>query len=264
MKHMEMQRQRALLAAILAPQREDAVAGLRAGEVSIARGLSAYRANAQAMAVRALRASFATVQTMLGTENFQALAQDFLHHHPPLQGDWGEWSEALPDLIGAHAGLAAWPYLADCARLDLAVHHCERAADAEFDAASMARLGDTEPAQLRVHFLPGTVLIESKWPVALIHQAHALLEGDAREALFAQVRVAIETPQHNAALVWRDGWRAVVTPVAAHEVTWTRHALAGASLAQALLSADAAFDFNAWLTGAVRERRLKGISVRID
>jgi Putative DNA-binding domain len=260
----ESQRQSALLAAIWVPSNEAALIGLNADAVPPARGLSVYRANAHAIAERALGNAFATVQAMLGAENFRALAKDFLHHHPPLKGDLGEWGAELPSFIAKQADLAEWPYLADCACLDHAVHQCERAADAEFDAASMARLGDTDPAQLRLEFLPGTALIESMWPLALIHQAHAQPEGDARDALFAQVRIALETPQACAALVCRDGWRAAVTPVPEHEVTWTRQVLSGTSLADALSIAHESFDFTAWLTHAVRIRCLKGISLRSD
>jgi Putative DNA-binding domain len=260
----ESQRQSALLAAIWATSNDAAMTNLRADAVPPARGLSVYRANSHATAERALGNAFATVHTMLGTENFEALAKHFLHHHPPSKGDLGEWGAALPAFIAAQADLNAWPYVADCARLDHAVHQCERASDADFDVASMARLGDTDPAQLRVQFLPGTALIESMWPLALIHQAHAQPEGEAREALFGQVRIALQTPQSGAALVCRDGWRASVTPVPAHEVAWTRQVLAGATLADALLLADPAFDFAAWLTDAVRTRRLKGIGLRTD
>lgn len=237
---------------------------LQADAVPPERGLSVYRANAHAIAERALGNAFATVQAMLGAENFRALAKDFLLHHPPLKGDLGEWGEALPSFIAQQTDLAAWPYLADCARLDHAVHQCERAADADFDAASMARLGDTDPVQLRFDFLPGTALIESTWPLALIHQAHAQPEGDAREALFVQVRIALETPQACAALVCRDGWRAAVTSVPEHEVAWTRQVLSGASLADSLSLAHEAFDFTAWLTKGVRARRLKEIGLRTD
>ena len=52
----------------------------------------------------------------------------------------GSGATALPEWLAGHEALAAWPYLADCARLDLALHRCERAADAVFDAASLARL----------------------------------------------------------------------------------------------------------------------------
>ncbi len=264
MKDVEAERQSALLAAVLAPRGVDQVAGFKDGAVLFSRGLGAYRVHARASAARALASTFPTVLAMLGDDNFQALAQSYLLQHPQTQGDLGAWGAHLAAHIVTQVELQAWPCLADCARVDFAVHQCERAADAEFDAASMARLADTDPAQLRLQFMPGTALIVSDGPVCLIHQAHALPEGEPREALFAEVRAAIATPQESAVLVAREGWRAVVTSVAAHEVAWTQDVLAGHSLGQALSGADAAFDFNAWLTEAVTAGRLKGISALGD
>lgn len=112
-----------------------------------------------------------------------------------------------------------WPSLADCARLDHAVHQCEHAIDADFDAGSITLLGSTDPSQLHLDFLPGTALIKSMWPLALILEAHARPNGFAREMLLTQIRIAQERPRACAALVCRDGWRALVTPVAEHEVS---------------------------------------------
>ena len=201
---------------------------------------------------------------MLGNDNFQVVSHGHLLEHPQREGDLGEWGAGLPGFIATQADLQASPYLADCARLDHAVHQCERAADAEFDAASMARLADTDTARLYLAFMPGTALITSNWPLHLIHQAHALPEGDAREALFAQVRTAIATPQANTMLVARDGWRAVVSAVPAHEVAWTQQLLAGALLDVALTDTGEAFDFSAWLANAVTAGRLQGICPRGD
>lgn len=80
-----------------------------------------------------------------------------------------------------------WPSLADCARLDHAVHQCEHAIDADFDAGSITLLGNTDPSQLRFGFLPGTAHIESMCPLILILQAHARPEGHGRETPLTQV-----------------------------------------------------------------------------
>jgi Putative DNA-binding domain len=263
-KQLEAERQSALLAAVLAPRAVDQVAGFSDGATSFARGLGAYRVHARVSAARALGSTFPTVRAMFGDDNFQALAQSYLSQHPQTQGDLGAWGDALGAFIDSQGDLQAWPHLADCARLDFAVHQCERAADANFDAASMARLADTDPAQLCLEFMPGTALIVSAWPLVLIHQAHALPEGDAREAMFARVREAFAVPQANAVLVARESWRAVVSPVVAHEVGWTQHLMAGHSLGSALEQLDAAFDFNTWLTEAVTAGRLKGIRLLRD
>jgi hypothetical protein len=263
-RDVEAERQSALLAAVLAPRGVDQVAGFEDGAVLFSRGLGAYRVHARASAARALGNTFPTVLAMLGDDNFQALAQSYLMQHPQTQGDLGAWGQDLAAFIDAQADLQAWPYLADCARLDFAVHQCERAADAEFDAVSMVRLADTDPAQLRLEFMPGTALIVSDGPLRLIHQAHALPEGEPREALFAQVREVVAHPQTSAVLVSREGWRAVVSSLAAHEVGWTQHLMAGHSLGSALAQIDAAFDFNTWLTEAVTAGRLKGIQLLRD
>ena len=264
MTHLEAERQSALLAAIFAERRVDHVEGFGSACVPFARGLGAYRVHARASASRALASTFPTVHAMLGEDNFLALAHGHLLAHPQICGDLGEWGADLPAFIAAQSDLQAWPYLADCARLDHAVHQCERAADANFDAASMARLADTDPGLLHVAFMPGTALISSNWPLQLIHQAHALPEGDARETLFKQVRTALATPRANAVLVVRDGWRAVVSAVPVHEVAWTQQLVAGASLGVALTKASESFDFSAWLAEAVRADRLKGIELLSD
>ena len=188
MKHVEAERQSTLLAAIFARNAVDQVAGFGSASVPFARRLGADRVHARASAARTLASTFPTVQAMLGKANFQALAHGHLLEQPQREGDLGEWGADLPGFIATQADLQAWPYLADC-----------------------ARLADTDTARLYLAFMPGTALITSNWPLHLIHQAHALPEGDAREALFAQVRNAIATPQANTVLVARDGWRAVVS-----------------------------------------------------
>lgn len=260
----EAERQRALLAAILAPQPPPVPAGWREAEVRARRGLGAYRVNARASAERALAASFSTLRTMLGEADFNALARAFFQQHPPLRGDLGEWGADLPGYIEQQAGLSAWPYLADCARLDRALHQCERAADAEFDAASLARLGDTDPALLRIEWMPGSALIESRWPLALIHAAHHLDAPQDSDAAFAAVREALQRSQAESVWVVRSGWRTTVHRVDAAALVWTRRALAGDDVGCALAAAGPGFDFSAWLAHAVASRWLKGIGVRID
>ena len=259
----EAERQRDLLAAILVPQPAPAPPGLREADARARRGLGAYRVNARASAERALASSFGTLRTMLGEADFEALARAFFQQQAPLRGDLGEWGASLPGFIEQQAALNAWPYLADCARLDWALHQCERAADAEFDAASLARLGDTDPSQLHVDWMPGSALIESAWPLALIHAAHQRNDDDNNEA-FAQVRDALAQKKSEAVLVVRSGWRATVVRVDESALVWTRHAMAGADLGRALAAAGPDFDFTAWLAQAVAPCWLKGISVRVD
>ncbi|MEO8060087.1 MAG: DNA-binding domain-containing protein [Burkholderiales bacterium] len=256
----EAQRQRALLAAI-AGQAEPL--SVREPQPRAERGLEAYRANAEALAERALSAVFGTVQPMVGEENFQHLACEFWRAHPPLRGDAGEWGDLFPEWLEAHSAMALWPWLGDCARLDLALHHNERAADAGFDAASLALLESTDPALLSIQLMPGTAVLRSRWPIAMIHAAHRADETHS-EAAFASVRAALDAERGEQVLVVRRGWQAVVHALGQAEAAWTERLLAGANLAAALDAAGASFDFAAWLGTAVREQWVKGVAARHD
>ena len=237
--------------------------GLRERGARAARGLEAYRANAEASAERALAAVFGTVQAMVGRDDFRHLAREFWSAHPPQRGDLGEWGAAFPAWLASHPAMAPWPYLGDSARLDFALHRNERAADAALDAASLSLLESGDPARLRLELMPGSALIRSAWPIATIHRAHAL-EGDEAERAFEGVRDAIAAERGEDMLVVRQGWRAVVVPLSQPEARWTEALLAGADLASALDRAGAGFDFAAWLQAAIRNDWMKGVAVSND
>ena len=61
-------------------------AGFRAGPISVADGLQAYRRNSRAHATQALALAYPTIQALLGAEDFARLAQDLWQAHPPVQG----------------------------------------------------------------------------------------------------------------------------------------------------------------------------------
>ena len=242
----ELLRQQRLIAALVAP-RADAAASA---------GLRAYRANAHASARRALATACPTLVTLLGDDDFAALSHEFWHAHPPTRGDLGEWGDVLPDWIATHAGLAEWPYLADCARLDLALHGCERAADTEPDTDSLALLASGEPSRLRLHLLPGVAVLASAWPVASIHAAHAAV---ADERAFELARTRIRMRRGESVVVARGGWRGVVHWIDAPAAVFMQALVGGVDLARALDSAGDGFDFAAWLADAVRLRWLRVI-----
>jgi hypothetical protein len=260
----EAQRQRALLAALWQASDAPALPVLQQVGERAAQGLSAYRANAGALAARALGAAFPTVQAMLGTDDFKRLARDFWRADPPVRGDMGEWGGEFPAWLRAHTAFAEWPYLGDCAQLDLAVHRCERAADAALDAASFALLERVDPTRLRLVLMPGTVALPSVWPLATIHRAHLLQDAGEAEAAFGDVRAAIAAQRGEPVVVARAGWRAKVHAVDAQTLAWTRQLLDGLPLGPALEQAGAGFDFTAWLTWALSEGAVKEVQIVDD
>ncbi len=278
----EARRQQRLVAAIFAEQADTSTLGVREAGARALRGLGAYRANGEVTAAQALAAAHPTVQAMLGDDDFAHLAREFWRAEPPRRGDLGEWGEGLAGFIDAHPQLGDWPWLGDCARLDWALHACERAADELLDVASLERLGDTDPSLLVIELLPGSALIESRWPIARIHAAHAAdgagtaapaggaiadsgadTDGDT-DARFAAVRAAIDRGEGDAVWVARRGLRAIPRRLDAPSAAWMRDLFAGRDLGSMLERAAADFDFGAWLAGALRDGGLKGIACRGD
>jgi len=256
----EAQRQQQLLALLLAERADASTLATRESASRALRGLQAYRANADASAARALRTAFPTVKALVGDDDFEHLAHEFRLVDPPTRGDLGEWGETFAPWLAAHAALAEWPYLGDCARLDWAMHRCERAGDASLDADSIARLGDTDPARLRLRLAPGLAVLDSRWPIAMILEAHRR----ADDAAFDAVRDALHARHGESVLVSRDGWRAVTTLIDSPLFDWTRRVLDGVDLAAAMQQAEARFDFAVWLARALAAGWLKGIDVLSD
>lgn len=209
----EAQRQQALVATLWQPvgslaaaQAESALAlWLDPQALPAALGLRAYRGHARALAPRGLAQVFPVVAALVGAQAWAQLARRHWLAHPPTQGDLGAWGTQLPRALAADARLADWPWLADVARLELAVHQAERGPDASararaavpavladgahrpgpaepFDAQDghpgdgaaglLAQLAGADPAACGLRLAPGAALCASPWPVVALWQAH--------------------------------------------------------------------------------------------
>jgi len=254
----EALRQQMLLRALWRDARPAVVVGwLRDAPARATRGLQAYRAHAGALAERALAAAFPTVAQLVGDESFGALARALWFAAPPERGDMAQWGQALPAFIAAAPQLAEEPYLADVARLDWAVHRAEQAADRAPEVAGLQRLAGTEPAGLMLHLDAALTLIASAHPVVTIWQAHRHSGAERFDA----VREAFARGAGEVALVWRDGYKAQVTVVAEATGGFMQALVDGQSLAHALDSAGAGFDFEAWLLGALQQGWLGSVEL---
>lgn len=231
-------------------------------------GLRAYQRNAQATAQRVLLAHFPTIAAMLGEDTLAALALILWRISPPASGDLGEWGAALPDLLAAHPDLQDWPWLPDSARLDWARHQCERAGDATLDAASLQRLGDTAPDQLRLVLMPCVALLSSPWPMRALWAAHQLPPQARAHAAQEALRQAISsTPAAGAppgsmhhVLIWRDAaWQVQMADLSGAQLAWMQMLLEGdaaqagtpPSLSSLLDHSPPGLDFEGWLGAAI-------------
>lgn len=285
----EARRQAALLAAIQCdaapnaatsataePATADTPATDTAADTAIwhARGLALHRAHARACARATLRLSHPTVEQVLGTEAFEAVAWRLWQTAPPTSGDLGDWGATLPGLLARQPELQPWPWLPDLARLDHARHRCERAADQACDLPSLARLGDTDPARLHLRLQDHVIVLPSPWPLAAIWSAHQ--PGGDLDALASRLAQVACEPNGGAApetvtVVWRQPWRAEVADLSGPEAAWMR-ALArpetaaqrSPNLSTLLEQALPGLDVGAWLALALQRQWLAGVDVDVD
>lgn len=247
----EALRQQMMLRALWQDARPGVLAGwCRDGE-RFTRGLQAYRANAGALAERALGAAYPTLRQLIGDTSFAGLARAFWHRHPPERGDIATWGERLGAFVADAEQLAEEPYLADVARLEWAVHLAATAADAAGPPQGLEHLADADPARLRLLAQPGTRLVDSAHPIVAIWQAHAT-DAAAGDARFAAVREAFAAGRAEPALVWRQGLRVRVAALESAEATFTAAVLDGQPLASALAACPPNFDLTAWLVAALQ------------
>lgn len=289
----EAWRQRRLAAALLDDAQADAeLLALLRPWPRLPDGLGAYRANAQAQAARALGQACPTVAALVGEPGWAALAWDLWRHDPPVDGDLGCWGQGLPDWLQQHplcdeAGQAL-PWLADLARLDLAVQACERAVDGPAATPDLRSLADADPAACTLSLRPGSRLLASPWVLDGVWQAHRLPDDQRAEALgqlgqlgqmgglgalggsggfgglggLGGLAPAVPTATHHL-LVWRRGAAARLQRLDAADAAFTAALIAGLSLAAAMdqaLAAAPAWSFERWLLPALQQGWIAALS----
>ncbi|MEK8029380.1 DNA-binding domain-containing protein [Ideonella sp. DXS29W] len=265
-RHAELVRQQALIEALRTPGAAWPEAAARLpGRADGSRpepsaGMQAYRTNAQAVAERALAAAYPVVARLVGDEAVSALARDLWRHHPPVRGDLAWFGAELAAWIERVPEWREWPYLADVARLEWAVHRAHTAPDMADTPAGLDALAQVDPDDLAVDFVAGAVGLASNWPLVALWQAHQGPVGATPD--LAAVRVALQAGQGELAWVWRRGHQVQVVALPPDQFLFNAELLAGRALGQALqgaLSAHADFSFENWLIRALRDGWLAGL-----
>ena len=259
--------QQALVKALFARPSDNATSHaleplLEATKAQSQRGLQAYQANGHALAERSLRAAYPVIGMMLGANSFNALARDLWHRQPPERGDLAHWGDALPAFLAASEQLADAPYLADVARAEWALHRAAFAADAQPDPASFARLSSEDPETLCLALAPGVCIVTSGFPVASLVLSHLQASPTLAEAADR-----LRQGQGETALIWRQGMKPCLAPCSRAAAALVGQLLNGLDLSRALDTAlaehlpdAAAFDFSHWLTEAVTQGLVIGVT----
>lgn len=137
-----------------------------AGQADFAERFAVHRNTLQVVRVDALRQTFPVLQRLLGERYFAALAAAFVEQRPPASAVLHEYGEGLAAFVEQFPPLAAWPYLADVARLEWARLRALHAADtpplrlAKADEEGVQSLLCSQP---RWH--PSVTLLRSAYPL---------------------------------------------------------------------------------------------------
>jgi len=215
--------QRRMAGAILSGD-DDAMPPLAPGPIPAAAAIDVHRGTVMGALVNALRLTFPTVDELVGQAFFDQMAAAFVAVQPPRLARLSAYGALFPDFIEAYPLAATLPYLADVARLDLAVSVALAMPDAgprrhvTLDAAVSLAL----PISLNV--------------LSLGHAADLIragLEADDDQAL-AQIDLS---PQTRLVAVWRTGRHAAVLALSPPAGLFLAAILKGADADTALAAA---------------------------
>lgn len=137
------------------------------------RRFDVYRNNVTVGLTEALRQSFPALRKLVGEEFFTAMAQEHLRAHPPASPMMMFYGEAMPGFLEAFAPVAHLPYLADVARLELALRQSYHAADvAPVEGTVLQALPPDRLLAARLTLAPALRLVRSRWPIHAIWAAN--------------------------------------------------------------------------------------------
>lgn len=230
-----------------------------------AQRFAVYRNNVTVSLLQALADTFPVCAASVGEPRFRDLACAFVRAQPPRSPVLARYGAGFADFIATHPLAAAWPYLPDLARLEMACLDALHAADAEPLAAGVLAAVLREPERLpalRLALHPSLATLDSPYAVVSLWAAH---QGD-------------ETPARVAPSVAESAWvlrreRSVrVLPMAAGDVRFIAALRAGVTLGEAAATAAAGesggepgaaggFDLTRCLAVLLREQILTGVTL---
>ncbi|MEP1879963.1 MAG: DNA-binding domain-containing protein [Roseibium sp.] len=204
---------------------------------------SVYRNNVVVSLVEAIEQTFPAVQRMLGEDYFKALARVFVVGNPPTSPVLMWYGAEFPAFLETFEPLAAYPYLADVARVEwswLRAYHSEDAMP-----LSPGELGEVAPdtlgnMTLKIH--PAAILVESAWPILSFVAANRFLPDDG---------MAIDLNDAQSVLITRPDLDVELMLLRPGGVLFLEQLTSGSTLGQAAEAASAeveSFDLSGVLT----------------
>ena len=153
---------------------------------------SIYRNNIQINRINALRIAYPSIDSLLGTEFFDAMSLIYVQQSPASHANLHEEGADFPQFIAHFTPAADYFYLADVARLDWAIHCAHYAPDVAVHGPERIAQYANQLETLKFEFHPAMAQIESPHPIATIFEMHH--GGKAPDDL----------NKSECVLVWRD------------------------------------------------------------
>lgn len=186
-----------------------------------AQRFAVYRNTIAVSLTDALTLRFPVIERLVGSEFFRAMARDYAERNRPKSPVLFAWGDSFPGYLASLAPLAAYPYMADVARIELARGRAYHAADADPVAPADLAAAGSDPASLYLRLHPSVQVLR------LQYQAVSVWAANQPGA--APVALAGKTAE--IALVLRDvGYDVPVLAVSLGDAALIEAILAGASL----------------------------------
>ncbi|WP_147125571.1 DNA-binding domain-containing protein [Shimia ponticola] len=162
-----------------------APAGLTDGHGTPARKrFDVYRNNVAVSLTEALVTAFPSIHSLVGDDFFRAMAGVFLRQHPPSSPVMMYYGAEMPAFLADFAPVAHLPYLADVARIDLALRRAYHAADATaVDPSAFGAIAPEALGAVAFSLAPAVQIVSSPYP---IHDIWQMTKGGSKPSAAAQ------------------------------------------------------------------------------
>lgn len=212
--------------------------------------LALYRGNLSGSWEKTLSSAYPVLKELAGEEFFAALARAYGKAWPSREGDLNLFGAHFAEFLSSFPHVADYPYFADMARLEWAIHCAHFAGNATgMDVAMLRQLSPELFDAARVVLHPCCCVFSSDWAVVELWQAHQ----PSNDGGLPQ-----ELARKNHALVVRPDWKAELLPQSAAAYAAMCALQRGATIGDALdaaLIVDEHFEFAAywqqWLSNNV-------------
>ena len=128
--------------------------------------LAIYRRHHFESLIRHLVGRFPTVEWLLGTTRFIALAEPFIHAAPPSAPCMAEYGEDFAGFLAHHATAGPSPYIADIAGLDWLLGNAAIAVESPpVGVTALSAWPADHLPELGLRLQPGVSYLASGWPI---------------------------------------------------------------------------------------------------